>query len=311
MSIDNIAHLINIMYMNIKQMEVLRAVMNTGSITGAAALLHVTPPGISRMMKHLQLRLGVPLFEKQGNRLVATADARRLHSEIERVYSGIEQVSRVAQELKSGAGQQLNVICSPSVAAQVGPKAVAHMLRQYPDLQMRIEVQPVYDIYQTLLSQQCDLAISLVPIEHPNLHKRLLAMVGLVAVVPAQHALAAKKKLQLKDLAHIPLIRFPEETTQGATLNRLLAGQNIQVQSRVTVKTARDACALAAEGVGAAVIDTLTAQHLNDPRIVKLPLNVKSQFAVTALWSKDWPMGKLAQEFVDFVARQIKETLHL
>jgi DNA-binding transcriptional LysR family regulator len=133
-------------------------------------------------------------------------------------------------------------------------------------------------------------------------------MVGLVAVVPAQHALAAKKKLQLKDLAHIPLIRFPEQTTQGATLNRLLLSQNIQVQSRVTVKTARDACALAAEGVGAAVIDAITAQHLNDPRLAILPLAVKAQYAVTALWSKDWPIGRLGTEFVDLVARHIQET---
>ncbi len=309
MSIDNIALLINIVVMNIKQMEVLRAVMNTGSITGAAALLHVTPPGISRMMKHLQIRLGVPLFEKQGNRLVATADARRLHSEIERVYSGISQVSRVAHELKSGAGQQLSVICSPSVAAQIGPSAVAQMLRKYPDLRMRIEVQPVYDIYQTLLSQQCDLAISLVPIDHPNLQKRLLAMVGLVAVVPAQHALATKTKLRLKDLAQIPIIRFPEQTTQGATLHKLLQEEGIEVQSRVTVKTARDACALAAEGVGAAVIDALTAQHLNDARIVKLPLTVKQQYGITAMWSKDLPLGKLGQEFVDLVATRILAAL--
>jgi DNA-binding transcriptional LysR family regulator len=296
--------------MNIKQMEVFRAVMNTGSITGAAALLHVTPPGVSRMMKHLQLRLGVPLFEKEGNRLVPTSDARRLQREIERVYSGINQVSRVAQDLKSGAGQQLNVICSPSVAARVGPEAVAHMLRQYPDLQIRIEVQPVYDIYQTLLTQQCDLAISLVPIDHPNLHQRLLAMVGLVAIVPARHALAAKKRLQLKDLTQIPLIRFPEQTTQGATLNRLLASQSIQVQSRVTVKTARDACALAAEGVGAAVIDALTAQHLNDPRLAIRPLAVKSQYALTALWSKDWPIGKLGTEFVRIMGKGIDQALH-
>jgi DNA-binding transcriptional LysR family regulator len=298
------------MFMNIKQMEVFRAVMNTGSITGAAALLHVTPPGVSRMMKHLQLRLGVPLFEKEGNRLVPTSDARRLQREIERVYSGIEQVSRVAQDLKSGAGQQLNVICSPSVAAQIGPAAVAQLLRKYPDLRMRIEVQPVYDIYQTLLSQQCDLAISLVPIDHPNLQKHLLAMVGLVAVVPAGHDLANKTKLRLKDLAQIPMIRFPEQTTQGATLHKLLQEEGVVVQSRVTVKTARDACALAAEGVGAAVIDALTAQHLNDARIVKLPLAVKQQYGITAMWSKDLPLGKLGQEFVDLISQHIHASLH-
>lgn len=297
------------MYMNIKQMEVFRAVMNTGSITGAAALLHVTPPGVSRMMKHLQQRLAVPLFEKEGNRLVPTSDARRLQREIERVYSGIEQVSRMALALKSGAGQQLNVICSPSLAAHVGPQAVAQMLRQHPDLQMRVEVQPVYDIYQALLTQQCDVAVSLVPIEHPDLQKRLLAMVGLVAVVPVQHALAAKAKLQLKDLAQIPLIRFPDQTTQGATLNKLLQSQNVTVQSRVTVKTARDACALAAEGVGAAVIDALTARHINDERIVKLPLAVKQKYGITAMWSKDWPLGHLGKEFVDLVALLTRDAL--
>lgn len=297
------------MYMNIKQMEVFRAVMNTGSITAAAALLHVTPPGVSRMMKHLQQRLSVPLFEKAGNRLVPTSDARRLQREIERVYIGIEQVSRMARELQSGKGQQLSVICSPSIAARAGPQAIAKMLQLYPDLQMRIDVQPVYDIYQALLTQQCDLAVSLVPIEHPNLQKQLLAMVGLVAVVPAQNALANKVKLQLKDLAQVPLILFPEQTTQGATLNRLLQSQNIVVQSRVTVKTARDACALAAEGVGAAVIDALTARHLNDERIVKLPLSVKQQYAITAHWSKDWPLGTLGKKFVELVALQIKTTL--
>jgi DNA-binding transcriptional LysR family regulator len=131
-----------------------------------------------------------------------------------------------------------------------------------------------------------------------------------VAVVPARHALAAKKRLQLKDLTQIPLIRFPEQTTQGATLNRLLASQSIQVQSRVTVKTARDACALAAEGVGAAVIDALTAQHLNDPRLAIRPLAVKSQYALTALWSKDWPIGKLGTEFVRIVGKGIVQALH-
>jgi DNA-binding transcriptional LysR family regulator len=289
------------MFMNIKQMEVLRAVMNTGSITGAAALLHVTPPGVSRMMKHLQLRLGVPLFEKLGNRLVPTADAKRLHAEIERVYSGISQVSRVASELKNGQDQRLSVICSPNLAWRVAPQAIAAMLRRYPSLQMRVEVQPVYDIYQTLLTQQCDVAVSLVPIEHPNLKRELLARVGMVGVVPREHALANKKRLLIRDLAAIPLIRFPVETTQGATLERLLREHETETHSRLTVKTARDACALAAEGVGAAVIDAVTAAHVNDSRLVKLPLAVKAQYEMSALWSKDLPLGKLGREFVSLV----------
>jgi DNA-binding transcriptional LysR family regulator len=291
--------------MNLKQMEVFRAVMTTGSISRAAELLHVTPPGVSRMMKHLQLQLGVPLFERQGNHLAPTADAKRLQREIDRVYTGIEQVNQVAQELKNGQGQQLNVICSPSVAVRVAPQSMALLLRKYPGLQMRIEVQPVYDIYQALISQQCDLAVSLVPIEHPNLQKRLLARVGMVVVLPKEHALAKKERLKLQDLAQIPLIRFPAQTTQGATLARLLKEQQVQTTSRVTVKTARDACALAAEGVGAAVIDALTAKHLDTPELVTRQLMTQAKYEITALWSKDLPLSSLGLEFIELVRQGV------
>jgi DNA-binding transcriptional LysR family regulator len=296
--------------MNIKQMEVFRAVMSAGSIAGAAQLLHVTSPGVSRMMKHLQLRLGVALFEKHGNRLVPTADAHRLQREIDRVYTGIEQVQRVADELKNGQSQTLRVICSPSLAAHVAPHVVAYMLRQYPSLQMHVEVQPVYDIYQALLTHQCDVAVSLVPIKHPNLQSQLISPVGMVAVLPAGHELARKKQLHLKDLVSIPVIRFPVQTTQGATLEKLLSERQLKVpDARITVKTARDACALAAEGVGAVVIDALTACHIDSERVTKRTLSIRTQYQMTALWSKDWPPGLLAREFIKRVQQGVQDSL--
>jgi DNA-binding transcriptional LysR family regulator len=301
-TIDIIYIVINIMLMNLKQMEVFRAVMSTGSVSSAAQLLHVTPPGVSRMMKHLQLQLGVPLFERLGNRLVPTADARKLYREIDRVYQGIEQVNQIAETLKTGHGGQLNVICSPSVALRVGPQAVAHMLRTYPGLVMRFETRPLYDIYQQLTSQQSDLAISLVPIEHPGLQQRLLTRVGLVVVLPIGHPLTALSTLKVKDLAKIDVIKFPVETTQGATLAQLLQEHGVSVQSSVTVRIARDACALVAQGVGAAVIDALTANNLTDPALTTRPLQASgASYGISALWSKDYPLTHLGKAFVEHV----------
>ena len=308
-SIDIFNHIINIVLMNLKQMDVFRTVMHAGSVSGAAALLHVTPPGVSRMMKHLQIQLGVTLFERLGHRLVPTQDAKRLHSEIERVYSGIEQVNQVANALKTGRGAQLNVSCSPSVAQQVGPQAVAHMLRAYPDLQMRVETRPVYDLVQQLLSHQCDIAISLVPVDHPSLRHRLLARVGLMVALPQAHPLAARSALRIEDLADLPLIQFPIETTQGATLARLLQSHGVQAKGRVTVKIARDACSLVAQGVGAAVIDALTACHLTTPGIAVRPLQVDTLYSVSALWSKEQPPTKLALEFVAQVQSGIEQAV--
>ena len=58
--------------MNLRQIEIFRAVMSAGSITGAARLLHVSQPSVSRMVRHLELQLGVALFERRNGRLFAT-----------------------------------------------------------------------------------------------------------------------------------------------------------------------------------------------------------------------------------------------
>ena len=52
--------------------------MLAGSVVGAARLLNVTQPGVSRTIGLLELRLGYALFERLGRRLVPTAEAEAL-----------------------------------------------------------------------------------------------------------------------------------------------------------------------------------------------------------------------------------------
>ncbi|MCB1974687.1 MAG: LysR family transcriptional regulator, partial [Burkholderiaceae bacterium] len=64
--------------MRLRHIEVFNAVMVTGSVSGAARLINITQPAVSRTLKHAELQLGFPLFERTGGRLVATAEARSL-----------------------------------------------------------------------------------------------------------------------------------------------------------------------------------------------------------------------------------------
>ncbi len=260
-------------------------------------------------MKHLQIQLGVPLFERSGNRLVPTSDAKRLQGEIERVYNGIEQVNELANSLKTGAGAKLNVICSPSIAVKIGPQAVAYMLKTYPHLTMRVETRPLYDIYQQLMLQQSDGAISLVPIDHPRLQHQLLASIGMAVVLPAAHPLLGKAELTVADLAQTTLINFPIQTTQGAIIAKLLSQAGITPKARVTVKVARDACALVAQGVGVAVIDALTASHISDTQIVVRPLRQMERYDISAIWSKDYPLSKLGKQFIERIKLGLQAAL--
>ena len=83
--------------MRLRHIEVFNAVMVTGSVSGAARLINITQPAVSRTLKHAELQLGFPLFERAGGRLVATAEARSLFPLVEKLFSDLDEVRRLAQ----------------------------------------------------------------------------------------------------------------------------------------------------------------------------------------------------------------------
>ena len=78
---------------NLKHIEAFRSVMLAGSVVGAAKLLNVTQPGVSRTIGLLELRLGFALFVRHGRKLIPTPEAEALFKEIEPLYSGVERIA--------------------------------------------------------------------------------------------------------------------------------------------------------------------------------------------------------------------------
>jgi DNA-binding transcriptional LysR family regulator len=73
--------------LNFRQIDAFRSVMVSGSVVGAAKLLNVTQPGVSRTIATLEMRLGYELFVRRGRRLLPTAEAEALYREVEQVYA--------------------------------------------------------------------------------------------------------------------------------------------------------------------------------------------------------------------------------
>ena len=86
--------------MNLRQIEVFRAVMLAGSVTDAARLLHVSQPGVSRMLGHIEVQLGVRLFERGRGKLRPTPEAQALYAEVEHVYRGVQRIDKAPEQPK-------------------------------------------------------------------------------------------------------------------------------------------------------------------------------------------------------------------
>ena len=80
--------------MNIRQVEVFKAIMDAGSVTGAAGKLHVSQPSVSKHLGLLEADLGLELFLRVGNKLVPTSEAEALYDQVARTYHGLEHLDR-------------------------------------------------------------------------------------------------------------------------------------------------------------------------------------------------------------------------
>src|SRR5947209_4443773 len=85
--------------LNLRQIETFRAVMICGSIIGAAKLLNVTQPGVSRTIGMLEAKLGYALFQRRGRRIVPTPEAEALFREVEKSYRSIETIAQIALDI--------------------------------------------------------------------------------------------------------------------------------------------------------------------------------------------------------------------
>src|SRR5215470_12774271 len=185
--------------LNIRHIEAFRAVMLAGSVVGAAKLLNVTQPGVSRTIALLELRLGYGLFERRGRRLIPTAEAEALYREIEQVYVGIERIGQIAQDIRFHRAGAVRIATLPALAQWLVPRATARFLEGRPKVSLLVQSLPSRQIADLVSTRQFDIGVVELPVLRSGVQTRALPPAPTMAVVPATHHLAAKKAVSLKD----------------------------------------------------------------------------------------------------------------
>lgn len=291
--------------MNLRQIEVFRAVMTTGSTTEAARLLHVSQPGISRLVRHLELQLGVALFERRSGRLVATAEARELHEEIEKVYRGVLHVRDVAAHLRFGTHTTLRVLSSANTALQLVPRSIAALVQQYPAARVLFESLPTREFVKLLVSEEADLAISSAPLDHPALQVEEIGQWHLLCALPAGHALVKQRRPKLAAALAGRLVAYSPEAPQSAVIDHWIESHGVARNVAAEVRSGLAACAVAATGVAVAFVDDLSARAHRPEGLAFAAIEGAPSFPVNLARNRHRPLSRLGNAFGEIAREQL------
>ena len=285
-----------------------RAVMSTGSFTKAAELLHVAQPGISRLVRHLELQLGVTLFERAHSKIAATPEARALYEEVERAYRGVQAVHDFAKGLRAGISATFRVLTSPNAALELMPQVVAELSGKYPRARLSLEIQQrATQMTDLLVTEQAEVGISALELEHPLLENRPIGNWALACVMPMKHSLAKLDVVTVADLASHRIVAFHRDTLQGRTLEALLKKRKTKPSVSVEVRSGDVACALVANGAGIAIVDSLTARAFRSHGLVSVPMRNSPRFTMYAVLNRNRPPPMLARKLCDLVSIRLAQ----
>ncbi|WP_418116908.1 LysR family transcriptional regulator [Variovorax sp. 350MFTsu5.1] len=281
--------------MNLRQIEVFRAVMITGSVSGAARLLHVSIPAVSRLLSHTESRLGFLLFERVKGRLHATAEARRLYLEVEQVYGGVQRIGSLSHELALRRRSLLSILSSPSIGQTLVPQAIAQLRNAMPDVQVHFHCLTHEALKERILQQRADLGISTFPVDHPNLATRPLASSRLMCICPRSHPLAAFEEVGLDELLPHEFIGYPHGSPLGLRIDQMFETRDAAPRISVEVTSPQYACSLVHAGAGIALVDEYSLQGWLGSSFKAIPVRDALPIVADLVYLQTEPLSPAAQ----------------
>ncbi len=197
--------------MNLRQIEAFKAVMELGSFTKAAQKLCLSQPAVSKLILLLEQSCGFSLFNRQKNGVSATAEGVMLHSEVERVFLGIDLVAARAKAIRRLDYGELRLVTFPSLAARVLPSIIASFLVDRPWLRLEMSNRNSWLLLDRVATHGVDVGFGMVAANRPGLRFERLCGMTAVCVLPPGHRLAGRGVIDAADLHGERFIGMLEE----------------------------------------------------------------------------------------------------
>jgi len=290
--------------MDLRQLRYFVAVAEAGSLTRAAARLHIAQQSLSAQMRALEAQFGAPLFERSSRGVRLTAVGTVLLREARPLLAEAERALETTRRAARGEGGALRVGFLSSVANYMLPPLVRAFRERHPEVTLQVEDALIGTLVDKLRTGELDAGLSRPPLVD-DLATEVVLSEPVAAVLPDGHPLADREQLALGELADEPWLLTPRTSWPPwhDQYDRDFAAAGFQPRVVQRATSPQNLLALVAAGVGVTRL-TLSARTLRDSGVTFVPL-VGDEAAVVIVWRPDArnPALPALREVVRDVAR--------
>lgn len=279
---------------SLKSLMIFKALVENGTATRTAKVLGITQSGVSRSLAQLEQNLGMQLFIRQKNRLLATPEAQELYDEILRLASNLDELKHSVMALREFGASRVGIAVIPGLGFGLIPALIGRMLRVNPKLAIYLDIMSSHDVVRAVEAGLFDIGFATLPIEGNQLIIDELVETEAICLLPKRHPLSRVDAVHLEDLAGQHLVVPNQPNIAADQLLRLISTSGVRIAGKTEANIA-SICSLVGNGVGISVMNPITAYDLAHRGMVTKPFVPAIHYSFGMVYQEKWRNNKLVE----------------
>lgn len=236
-------------------------ILDSGTLTAAAGLSHMTLASASERVRGMEAQLGAPLLERGARGVRPTAAGHTLGQHARQVLQQMEHLRGDLADFGNGLAGQARVRGNTSAVAEHLPQAVAGFLQAQPRVALELQECRSEAVLDGLRLGLCDIGIASDAVDTSGIQAEPWRPDPLVAVLPVEHPLARRMSLRLAELLTQDWIGLPRGSALQALVQRHATQLGQPLRWRVQLQQFDSICQLVGQGAGVAVLPASAARR--------------------------------------------------
>jgi DNA-binding transcriptional LysR family regulator len=251
-------------HLNLRQIEAFKAVIEHGTISRAAEMLHISQPAMSKLIAHLEDDTRLSLFDRVKGRLAPTSQGMRLYEEIDKIFTGVRQIENAVDAIRRDEQGRLMVGVMPALSGPFIQQVTSAFLTGNPNVFCSVLARSSQLIADWLVARKLDVGMVSSRIGNPYIATEPLMEHPLVCIMPPDHPLAEKSVIEPPDLVGVPFISFDPESHTGQRVAAVFETYGIQPHTVLVANISPTLCEFVASGLGVSLVHPLLASGLQN-----------------------------------------------
>ena len=290
--------------LSLRQLEVFRTVLLSGSFTEAGRRMQMSQPAVTKAVKRMEDQLGFALFTRARGRITPTLEAQRLEAEVEKVFHSVRVVEKFAVDLKEAQSGTLSIACTPTMACGFLASVIQRFRAKRPKVRVWLQVTTTREVLELAAKRQVDFGLIYAPANDDAVEVLPLFEAEVVCAMPLDHRLATRRTVVARELVDEPIITNVRNQPLHELIGLAFSGLDMDRSVMIGTNSTISACAMVRAGCGLAIVEPFGVAE-TFPELVLRPLSPRVPLTARIVRSPHTTPSRACDEML----REIRDAL--